>query len=521
MLDPTTYSIGAQATQQAAAKAALAYPPLFITRYFRDDKGKPLVMEEFHLDIIQALTDPSAKRVLILVPADHAKTTLTRFSAIREIVRDRNIRIMNIMNNATDAVQNCVAVEREISDPDSLLWEDYGDLRGDVWQTGQFTVAGRTSKDKEPTFAAYGTGSNVFGHRADLVLCDDLLNLENSGPQVTDEARRQLHDWFFQGVMKVAGPTGKIVVMGTVMDFRDLYHELMDPKHGFTVIRMKALDEATNEPLWPKRFSADFLLAEKASDLISFSKRRQNEALDTSLLTFERAAWDRCKDLTRGWGEITQAMKDAHETTVFVTFDPSAVQTSTTSWPAVCVGCFDPEAPLPRKLYVLELYRFRALLEETEANIARGRLGQVETLIDLCTRYNAQKLVIEANSTNAYVEQNVKLRQFAVDHLVEPHYTAGNKRDPVLGVASMGATANAMMFDLPYGDARSRKEIDDFLTTEIEPHPMGQCSDRLMALWFFQLKAYEESTRRFRVKYRTLPPWSAGRMPPPRLRVVA
>ena len=72
------------------------------------------------------------------------------------------------------------AIERDLSDPNSLLVQDFGDLRGDLWQTTQFNIKGRSIVDREPTLAAYGTGSNVFGHRSDLIIADDLLNLDNA-----------------------------------------------------------------------------------------------------------------------------------------------------------------------------------------------------------------------------------------------------------------------------------------------------------------------------------------------------
>jgi hypothetical protein len=521
----TGIGIGAKVAQSAIRSAALAYPPLFHTRYFSDSKGLPLTFEQFHLDMMEAIDDDTMKRVLILVPADHAKTTIARFSLTRKAVRDRNIRMMNIMNNATDAIQNLVAIERELEDKKSLLYEDFGDLRGDLWQTTQFNIAGRTIKDKEPTLAAYGTGSNVFGHRSDFVLCDDLLNLENSGPQVTDETRRALHDWFFQGVLKVAGADGKVVVIGTVMDFRDLYHELGDlnnpahrgqthwyhPKHGFHVIRMKALiDEEQETVLWPALNPFSFLVAERESDLTAFMKRYQNEAIESAQLTFAEDRARMCLNRSRGWGEITQQMRDEGATRVYVTFDPSAKRGSKTSYPAVCIGAFNPNAEPPRKFYILELFRHPALLEETAENIALGRLGQTDVLMERYEHYNAAKLVIEENNHGAYVSQTTRFRAWAPGHIVVPHQTGANKNDPEIGVASMASIANALLFDFPYGDAQSRTAMDDFFAKELLPHPMGQTTDRIMALWFFVLHASASAEPRFKVVKRMLPRWAQG-----------
>jgi hypothetical protein len=530
--------IAPEIARTAARNACLAYPPLFLTTYFKDSKSQPLTFEDYHLEIIDALTNEDIRRILILVPADHAKTTIARFCMTYKAVKDRNIRMMNIMNNATDAVQNLVAIERELEDPKSDLVNDFGQLKGDTWKTTEFNIAGRTIKDKEPTLAAYGTGSNVFGHRADLIVCDDLLNLENSGPQVTDETRKQLHDWFFQGVLKAAGSEGKVVVIGTVMDFRDLYHELgglndpahkhetswYHPKHKFHVIRMKALiDEETETVLWPARNPYSFLAAERDSDMTAFMKRYQNVAIESALLTFDEERARMCLNRSRNWGEVTKEMQDGGFTTAMVTFDPTSGRSRKSKWCGLVVGAYNPKQEPPRKFYVLEIFHFRALLEETDENVAKGTLGQADYLIDRAETYEAARIVIEANAAHDYAYNSLRLRKYRdAGHIVEPHYTtAENKYDPDMGVASISAITNALLIDFPYGDVRARREMDDFFAKELLPHPMSDTTDRLMALWFFILKANEYSERRFKVVLKKLPHWAGGRMFPMPVRKVS
>lgn len=496
-----------QFTADAIKSASIAYPPLFISRYFKDDKGQPIKLKPFHIEWIEAMLDPAIDKLLILAPAFHAKTTVTRFICTYLMSRDPNVRIMHIMNNSTDAEQNLSAIQVSMEEHDSELVSDFGPFRGRKWTTTQMELAKRTITDKEPTFAAYGTGSNVFGHRADFVICDDLLNLDNSGPQATDAMRQKVHDWFFQGVMKVAAPRGKVIVIGTMMDFRDLYHELLDPKHGFKVIRMQALiDDETREVLWPEQMPYEKLVAMRESDPVSFMKRMQNEALDESSLVFPQAALDACCE-DRPWGVVTQAMKDAGRTHVIVSFDPSSGQK--TGWCGLAVLAFNPKEPEPRQYDVLEIYNFRRMLESSDEEESQGKLGQVETLIQAVTKYGARMLVIEKNGAHQYLLQSKKLRAFRDSgHRVEPHYTSGrDKADPDIGVDTLGPLVSARKITFPFGDEESRRWVSSFFTQEASKYPMASRTDRLMALWMGFLKARELGARNQRIRRRSLPSW--------------
>ena len=508
----TAASIGMEAVSEVIAKATLEYAPLFMSRYFKGSKGEDIRLKEFHLEWVDAVLDPSIDRLLILAPATHGKSTLlSRFITTYLMAKDPNIRIMHIMQNATDAEQNLVAIQREMEDPTSLLVQEHGPFKGKRWTTTQFDVAKRSIVDKEPTFAAYGTGSNVFGHRADYVILDDPLNLDNSGPQVTEATRKKVHDWFFEGVLKVAKPRGKVVVIGTPMDFRDLYHELMEPRHGFKVIKMKALlDDEKREVLWPEQMPYEKLVAERESDPVSFMKRYQTEAIDSSALTFLPADLEKCLDLDRGWGEITPVMRQAGRTHIGIAFDPS-----TAGYCGLVVGAFDPKEPEPRTYDILEIVNFKRPFEATAEEEALGRYGQVETLIHTWEKYakegTVRFLVIEGNGYQQAIGQSRRLREFqAAGHHIEPHSTGRNKIDPEVGVETLGARVRGWKIRFPYRDEESRRWVSSFFEQEAQRYPMASLTDRIMALWMFVLKASALSPSYLRVRKLQLPTWAQG-----------
>src|SRR3990167_1276600 len=106
----TIEGLSSDIATEAIRQTTLAYPPMFITRYFKDDKNLPIKLKPFHLELIEAVMDPTINRVLIMVPAGHGKTTVvSRFMMTYLLTKNRNSRIMYIANNSTDAEQNLKA----------------------------------------------------------------------------------------------------------------------------------------------------------------------------------------------------------------------------------------------------------------------------------------------------------------------------------------------------------------------------------------------------------------------------
>lgn len=485
---------------EAIRMVTVAAPEFFVARYFRDQKNEALRLKEFQLEFIEAFKDPTCQRLLVMLPPAHGKTTLKRALAAHSLVENPNLRIMSIMANATDAEQDLAALERKLADPREMLVKEHGPFKSDLdWKAASFTVQKRVpTDDKEPSFAAYGVGSNVFGHRTDLALCDDIVTLANSGPGVSEGQRQSVHDWFVQGVLPCAGKEGKVVVIGTPMDHRDLYHELMKPEYHFKVIRMPAIiDDDLGTVLWEEQFPYSWLIQQREQDYTSFMKRYQMIALDETQARFREQSLALCRDNTRRWGEVTQDMKERGFTQVLVNFDWSSAQPGTKSrrskYCGVCVLAHNPIQAEPKDYYVLEIFHLRDLPEKLVALI--------HALYD---RYGAKAAVIEANGVNQALHQVKELRDWkaAGARIIEFWTTGEKKLDPVMGVDTLVGPVEATKLHFPYGDERSRKEVDDFFTNELLSYPQALLSDRLMALWFGVHTARQFGIRSLKSKLR-------------------
>lgn len=500
--------------------------------YMRDDKGEPFAFQEFHTELMEACADTNQSRVLALEPASFGKSTIVaKGYPIWLICCNPNVRIALGGKTFDDATRRLRTIKAEM-ESNELLIEDFGPFKGDVWKEDQIEVLARKTKAKESNITCFGSETNVFGWRADVVILDDIVTNENSGPQVKPATRERLRDNFFQGISKlgVVGEPFAIRWVNTVVDMRDLTHEVGQLKlhpdmqetkwktpSGWLVLRRSAINELTGEPLWGDVYPAarpegdDRPSAEKdkALDILTFLKRMQNRCIEPELMTFHEE-WIRgngvqfpgCLDNDRSMGDVRQGWTSAGG------FDPAASLSEKADYSAHVVVAFDKQAPEPRPYHVIWIDRFRTNDPEV----------QVEKIISAHRRFNSSKTFVEANAAQQLL-LNVKAMKEAKTSIratpngpmqIEPHFTgAKNKPDPETGIPSLRGMVEGGLLRFPMGDATS-KRMSDLLIGEMLEHPMGHSGDLLMALWFAILAARGSSGGRLlKIVRRPLPQWAA------------
>ena len=85
---------------------------------------------------------------------------------------------------------------------------------------------------KDPTISTTSVEGTILSKRADIIICDDLLNFENTR---TPEQRQKIKDWFNLVLLPVLEPkTGRLIVVGTIWQVGDLMEDLLkDPTFDF------------------------------------------------------------------------------------------------------------------------------------------------------------------------------------------------------------------------------------------------------------------------------------------------
>lgn len=206
---------------------------------------------------------------VVLEPRGHAKTTWANTILLSYLAsKYPNIRIGLISNTATqsNAFSRAVRWTLETNEYQHEVW---GNLRGQVkWNdTEWITKDSALHGTKDVTCFSTGAGGAIISKRFDLILCDDILDEENT---VNIEAREKVQNWFWKTLKPCLAPGGSIIVIGTRWADGDMYSELIEEKKWPSLVKSALNYDETTDPnhehpkaLWPALWPVDRLLAEK------------------------------------------------------------------------------------------------------------------------------------------------------------------------------------------------------------------------------------------------------------------
>jgi hypothetical protein len=119
-------------------------------------------------------------RSLVLAPRGFGKSTL--LSVVRcvfEIVRDPDVRFLLASNTQAQA-EAFVREVRGHLERNRIFRRVFGDQVGPKWNDRELIVRGRKRIVKEPTIYATGVGGALVSRHFDVVVCDDIVDEENS-----------------------------------------------------------------------------------------------------------------------------------------------------------------------------------------------------------------------------------------------------------------------------------------------------------------------------------------------------
>ena len=135
---------------------------------------------------------------------------------------------------------------------------------------------------KDVTLYSAGAGGAIISKRFDLILCDDILDEENTA---TPEAREKVETWFWKTLRPCLVPGGIFIVLGTRWAEDDLYQHLIDPPEkggkGWRHLIVKAIstdETGAEKSYWPGYWSLAQLEEErKTMGTALFSCSYQND----------------------------------------------------------------------------------------------------------------------------------------------------------------------------------------------------------------------------------------------------
>ena len=437
------------------------------------------------------------------------------------IANNPNIRILIVSKTKDKAKEFVYAVKNRLTHPRYQSMQlAYGPADGwgktaEKWAADSIYLGleSRDSAEKDPTLQALGIGGQIYGARADIIILDDCVVLSNSG-----EYEKQIR-WIQQEVLTRLGPGGRLVILGTRVDVKDLYSEIVDDerypagKSPWTLLRMPAVLEFHDDPkkwvtLWPRsdhpwgdtddepdgdglypRWSGPYLNARRGLlDAKTWSMVYMQAQVDEAAV-FPSAVVRACVHQFRQPGLLKAGVSGHPENTgsmeVVCGLDPA--MTGDTAAIAYAVD------RRTRHRWVLDC-----------AKITSPTPAAIRNLIfDWSEKYKPSTWVVEKNAFQLFLTQDEGIREFLSSRgiVLREHYTSGvGKWDADYGVASMAPLFGQLdnnkqpmrdgLIHLPStANSEACKALVEQLITWA-PATKNK-TDLVMALWFAEIKARE------------------------------
>lgn len=297
-------------------------PSLFVAVCFADSSGRPVEQGEIHRQLHDFLG--ANRRALVELPRDHGKTFQVCARIVWELGRNPGLRVKVVC--ATEAV----AAERSRFLRDAIAgnpWVQkvFTHLKpATPWAADAFTIR-RPADVIGPSVAAFGVGAGSTGTRADLLVCDDVVDVK----ALTSRAERDRAAAFFHdNLLNLLEPDGRFWGLCTPWHPDDLNARLKR-NPAFAVFR-RAVGENL-EPVWPAKWPRE-KLAERRAEIGSASFARGYRLLPVADgETAVRAEW------VRYWTEPTD-----YDATV-LSVDPAVSAKATADASALVVLGRTPE----------------------------------------------------------------------------------------------------------------------------------------------------------------------------------
>ena len=529
----------------------------FFRKYYLGRVPSPWQVDAAY-KIVELLESEDKEHLVVNVAPGAGKSTLFHDVAVWCIVRNRGIRVLygSISLNLAKMYSRRIreTLERPVPiqpDPELVrkglainaegcLAVDYGRFKptdkSALWRAEEFIVEQQTQSgldNKEPTVRAYGFDSEFIGHRADLVLFDDVASPENAKESTARD--RLLERWDSMAEARV-DPGGLIAVIGQRLGSGDLYAyclsketfedtdedydgtditDTTDLKEPVRIKKYKHLkykayyDELDTGPTSRKKFSLPwpdgplldpYRLSWKDLSFIKHSTPNkfkvvyQQEDIDMSNTLIDRVwatgglgtdgvLYPGCIDNDRLPGYIPEGL--SHPVISIASVDPSPTQFWAIEW-----WIYQPETNLR---YLVDLERRKLNAEELLGyNVATGEYsGVMEEWQERSEHmgYPISHWIVEINAAQRFLLAHDFVRRWQAMNQVNvvPHTTSRNKLDESLGVEALLPPlwrSGSVRLPSMRGNWKTLSIVDEMCAwTRDKKHG----TDTVMAHWFAEL----------------------------------
>ncbi len=282
-------------------------PAFFIRACLTDESGGPITLAPVHEQLQRFLTEHP--RALVELPRDHGKSFQVCGRVLWELGRNPALRVKIVCATDSVAAERSRFLRSAITDNPRVQFIFPKLKPAEPWGADAFTIA-RPANAIGPSVAAFGVGAGSTGTRADLLVCDDVVDVRALHSRAD---RDRVSDYFTNNLMNLLEPHGRFWGLCTPWHADDLNARLK--KNTAYAVFRKAVG-LNFEPVWEEKWPPERLRARK-DEIGSASFARGYRLVPISdEETPIRAAW------VRLWTE------PADYDTVLLSVDP-AVSSST------------------------------------------------------------------------------------------------------------------------------------------------------------------------------------------------
>lgn len=224
----------------------------------------------FHYgEIWPLLTDTAMQRVLLAIPRDHAKTTLSKLAVVWYFLFTNHRFCVYLSNTNTIAKNACKDIMGYFNSPNFIA--TYGKIKpikeSETDSLWIFEVPMADGRVKKCILRAVGAGQqmrgiNIDNQRPDIAVVDDVEDLENTDSEIL---QKKLDRWIYGPFIKALARRKKIIWLGNMLQKTSLLSRLSQmPRWNPVVFGAIVQDKVTGEfkPLWPARWSMEELVAD-------------------------------------------------------------------------------------------------------------------------------------------------------------------------------------------------------------------------------------------------------------------
>ena len=170
--------------------------------------------------------------------------SLTTGFSLTHILRNPNITIAVITAGSTQSMAFIKEMEQYFEEG-TVIWELFGDLKGDVWNADEFTVKrDKIIKEATVTAGSMTSSSVLISKHFQLIILDDIVSVENSQSQLQRQKMENFMNQTVFPLLELQYKDAAIKAIGTYYHYADYWHTLEEST------RFK--DSVLKIPCWKK-----------------------------------------------------------------------------------------------------------------------------------------------------------------------------------------------------------------------------------------------------------------------------